>query len=433
MKLMQTKSLKGTFALVVATGLLGAVAPAFADTKDAGTSADGNTLTITLSGDVGLNPTNQTVDPKGVNDGGFQTWADTTANIAPYINGDLNFMNVETVVTDRNDLTPDLKGQSGPFNFRMHPNGLKHLIGIGYNVLSLANNHSMDYGVPGLRETLKNVAALRGKGVLAAGGTGNTFDEAAKPDVFKINGSTIAYSATGIITNDLARHHAGPTSPGQTSYRDPQDFAEVRKRLAASPADLHILSVHYGIEGQVRTDARQVADFRGLAADKDGIDLIVGHHAHVVRGVEMRGKSLIFYGLGNFLHHGTANITGKGLCRDYGLFARIHLAKAADGHLNIKAVEAIPMADTHRKTRPMMGDSGAARVHVLNYLASTLDDPATGAKGLRFTPQKSGSGLYCVAGAEKLGGSIGALCKGFVPAPPIPEGLRGSIAASCSR
>ncbi len=391
------------------------------------------TLTITLSGDVGLNPTNQTVDPKGVTDGGFQTWADTTAGIVNEINGDLNFMNVETVVTDRNDLVPDLKGQSGPFNFRMHPNGLKHLVGTGFNMLSLANNHSMDYGVPGLKETLKNVGALRGKGVLAAGGIGNTFDEAAQTDVFKIKGSSIAFAATGIITNDLARHHAGLASPGQTSYRLAEDFAAVRKGLVATPADLRILSVHYGIEGQVRADGRQIADFRGLAAGKDGIDLIVGHHAHVVRGVEMHGKSLIFYGLGNFLHHGTANITGKGVCRDYGLFARVHLAKAANGHWDIKAVEAIPMTDTHRKTRRLTGDSGIARVQALNYLASTLDSSNGNAKGLRFTPQKSGSGLYCVAGAEKLSGTIGTLCKGYTPAPPIPENLRGSIAASCSR
>ena len=395
---------------------------------------DANTLVITLSGDVGLNPTNQTAEPKGVTDGGFQTWADTTANIAKEINGDINFMNVETVVTDRNDLAPDLKGQSGPFNFRMHPNGLKHLVGTGYNLLSLANNHSMDYGVPGLEETLKNVAALSGKGgVLAAAGIGHDFNEAARTSLFRVKGTTIAYAATGIITNDLPRHHAGPSSPGQTSFRDANDFAIVRKGLTDTAADLRILSVHYGIEGQVRTDDRQISDFRGLAADKDGIDLIVGHHAHVVRGVEMRGKSLIFYGLGNFLHHGTANITGKGVCRDYGLFARVYLAKGTGGHWVIEAVEAVPMTDTHRKTRPLTGDSGAARVHALNYLASTLDSDASGARGLRFTPQSNGSGLYCAAGASKLGGAIGVLCKSYTPAPPIPEGLRGSIAASCSR
>ncbi len=419
------------FSLLVAAGLCALRSPANAGAKLH--ASDAGTLVITLSGDVGLNPTNQTVDPKGVTDGGFQTWADTTASIDGEINGDLNFMNVETVVTERNDLAPDLKGQSGPFNFRMHPNGLRHLVGTGYNVLSLANNHSMDYGVPGLQETLKNVAALSGKGVLAAAGIGHDFNEAARTSLFRIKGTTIAYAATGIITNDLERHHAGPAKPGQTSFRNAGDFAAVRKGLTASAADLRILSVHYGIEGQVRTDDRQVADFRGLGADKDGIDLIVGHHAHVVRGVEMRGKSLIFYGLGNFLHHGTANITGKGVCRDYGLFSRVYLSKGADGRWAVKAVEAVPMSDTHRKTRRLIGGSGVARIHVLNYLASTLDNTASGAKGLRFTPQKSGSGLYCVPGADKLSGAIGALCKAYTPAPPIPENVRGSIAASCSR
>ena len=60
--------------------------------------------------------------------------------------------------------------------------------------------------------------------------------------------------------------------------------------------------------------------------DTDGIDLIVGHHAHVVRGVEF-AASLIFYGLGNFLHLGTANMTSSGICRDYGLMARVHLRR----------------------------------------------------------------------------------------------------------
>ncbi len=398
------------------------------------TPAAATRLTITLAGDTGLNPTNQTVSPNGVTDGGiFQTWADTTAGIDAIIDGDINFMNVETVVTDRNDLPPDLKGQSQPFNFRMHPNGLKHLVKTGFNVLSLANNHSMDYGPGGVLESLKHVGALRGHGVLGAAGVGKSYEEASRPDVFEINGHTIAYAATGILTNDLPRHHAGPNSPGQTSYRSAEDFAEVRRRLVEAPANLRILSVHYGYEGYVRADQKQFDDFRGLAADRDGIDLIVGHHAHVVRGVEMRGKSVIFYGLGNFLHHGTANITGKGLCRDYGLFARVHLAKAATGALEIQAVEAVPVTDTHRKPRLMTGDAGNKRIHVLNYLAAAIDDGASGAMGMRFTPQANGSGLYCVPGAEKQGGKIGSLCKTFKPAPAIPDILKGAIASSCSR
>ena len=91
-----------------------------------------------------------------------------------------------------------------------------------------------------------------------------------------------------------------------------------------------------------------------------------------MRGVEIAGQSLIFYGLGNFLHQGTADITNKGVCRDYGLMARVHLKKAADGKLKLRAVEAIPVADTHFRPRPLTGEDGAARIHALNYLDSDL-------------------------------------------------------------
>ena len=143
--------------IIAAACLTVAISCAISQSRTAGAAGSNQpaTLTITLAGDTGLNPNHQTVTAKGVHDGGFQTWADTTALIAPEINGDLNFMNVETIVTNRNNLPRDRKGQKSPFSFRMHPNGLKHLVSRGFNVLSLANNHSMDYGVPGPKRDLE--------------------------------------------------------------------------------------------------------------------------------------------------------------------------------------------------------------------------------------------------------------------------------------
>ena len=390
-------------------------------------------VTIVLVGDVGLNRNSQKVEARGVRKFGFQSWNHTTELIAKDINGDLNFMNVETVVTDRNDLRRDTKGQRGPFNFRSHPAGLRHLVASGFNLLSLANNHSMDYGVAGLNETLKHVGVLENESLAVATGVGMNRDEASRPQKVKVKNSDIAFASIGIVTNNLERHRAGPAKPGQIAYRFDDDFAEIRKRLVATPADYRILSIHYGIEGQVRTDARQVSDWRRKAAQRDGIDLIVGHHAHVTRGVEIAGNSLIFYGLGNFLHHGTANMTQKGICRDYGLMARVHLREASGGGLLLRAVEAIPVTDTHYRPRRLTGRKGAARIHVLNFLASTLDSAKDGTHGVRFTPQADGSGLYCLPGAAKEGGRIGALCQRHMPAPPIPSSLRGAIAASCRR
>ncbi len=415
--------------LSAAAALLAVAALAFPPVADVWAGA-ADEVTITLVGDVGLNRSGQPVEPDGVRRGAFQSWAETTSLIDGEVNGDLNFMNVETVVTDRNDLPPDLKEQGAPFNFRTHPNGIGYLVSRGFNLLSLANNHSMDYGLTGLKETLKHVGKLESERLAVAAGLGMNSEEASRPKRVNVRDSEIAFAATGIVTNNLERHRAGPNKAGQNAYRFDDDYAEVRRRLVAAPADYRILSIHYGEEGRVRADAKQFADYREQAAKKDGIDLVVGHHAHVVRGVEIAGKSLIFYGLGNFLHQGTADITGKGVCRDWGLMARVHLKKQADEKLALRAVEAIPVTDTHFRPRPLTGTAGAARIHALNYLDANLD---AGSDGVAFTPQANGTGLYCLPGADKDGGSIGALCKGYRQAPPIPDDLRSSIASSCSR
>jgi poly-gamma-glutamate synthesis protein (capsule biosynthesis protein) len=195
------------------------------------------------------------------------------------------------------------------------------------------------------------------------------------------------------------------------------------------PADYRILSIHYGLEGHVVPDERQLADWHGFAAGEKSIDLILGHHPHVVQGVELDGKSLIFYGLGKFLHPGTAELSRFGLCRDYGLMAKVHLAKL-DGAWGPEAIEAIPLTDTQIKPERLAAAEATKRIYVLNHLAAGLDD-AKGAKGVRFTPQADGSGLYCANGAASLGGDLGTLCQGWQPATDPDKPLASKIAASC--
>lgn len=391
-------------------------------------------FTITLAGDTGFSPHMAPVNPKTSSKAGRTlTFEQAFAPMAKDVNGDLNFINVETVVTDRNDLTRDTKGQSGPFNFRTHPNGMAHLVKKGVNLFSLANNHSMDFGEQGLRETLKNVSALEKSGLLAHAGVGLNREEASRAKIVPAKDAKVAFSATGIVTNNLERHRAGETKPGQIAYRFNDDFKLVVDRLKEAKADYRVLSIHYGVEGKVRADSDQLVNWRREA--KAGVDLIVGHHAHVVRGVEMTANgAVIFYGLGNFMHHGTADITGNHVCRTYGLFARVHVAEEAGGQWRTEAVEVIPVTDTHVSPRRYSSiEQSLFRVHALNYLGETLDNAASGAKGMRFTPQTDGSGLYCTPGAASAGARIGALCKAWKPAPAIPANLRGTIAGSCSQ
>ncbi|HEY6669403.1 MAG TPA: CapA family protein, partial [Methyloceanibacter sp.] len=299
-------------------------------------------LTIVLVGDTGFNPTDAPVDAKGIHKGRQVTsFPDTLAAISRDVDGDLAFANIETVVTDRNDLVPESKGKDAPFHFRSHPMALKAMMDTGFNLFALANNHSMDYGAQGVEETLYHFAVANTERAIAYAGIGSDFEEATKPACLDLDGMTIGFAATGIITGDNPQYRAAPNRPGQASYRDRPDFEAVVKQLTEMQADYRILSIHYGLEGRVVPDERQLADWRAFAAEEKGIDLILGHHPHVVQGVELNGKSLILYGLGNFLHPGTAEMTRFGMCRDYGLMAKVYLARV-DGAWRVETIEAIP-------------------------------------------------------------------------------------------
>jgi hypothetical protein len=388
-------------------------------------------FTIVLAGDAGFNPKGADVDPRGFRKNGkAMGFSESLSGVARDVDGDLAFVNLETVLTDRDDLKPDSKGQKAPYNFKSHPAGLNALLNTGFNLFSLANNHSMDYGAAGAEETLYHMAVAGAERAIAYAGIGANFEEATRPGCLELGGMKLGFGATGIITGQREEHRAGQDKAGQAGYRNEKDFQLVVNRLAELPADYRILSIHYGLEGRVVPDKRQLTQWRGFAAREKGIDLIVGHHPHVALGVEFVGSSLVFYGLGNFLHPGTAEMKRFGICRDYGLMAKVHLAKH-DGGWRVGAIETIPLTQTHMRAQRFAPEASTTRIHALNHLGAQLGDGGT-AKGVRFTPRSDGSGLYCSADASALGGKIGAICKGYQPAPATPASLASQLASACA-
>jgi poly-gamma-glutamate synthesis protein (capsule biosynthesis protein) len=392
-------------------------------------AAPRRTLTLTVAGDLGLGGHMQPVRADGASKhGAIVPWRELTERIRPLIDGDLNFANLESAVTGRNDLRAEPK----TFNFRSHPEGVRHLVGLGFNLLATANNHSMDFGAAGALDTIAHLDRLLGAaGLRAHAGLGRNREEAGRAHIVEARQSRIAFSAIGIVTGGFPFHRAGDIRPGQMAYQSPDDFAEVTQRLAETPAAYRILSVHHGIERQVQTDHAAIRKLRHEAVLGCGIDLVVGHHAHVVQGVEMVDGRVIFYGLGNLLHPGMQNMATFGACRDYGLLARLHLSSDERGHLRVRAIEAVPLTDMHYKAGRLPAGAAAERINVLNYLAQGLDDHATGARGVRFAVMADGSGLHCVAGAEQEEGRIGALCRSW-RGPDVPSATQRSRAqASC--
>ncbi|MEM8626834.1 MAG: CapA family protein [Pseudomonadota bacterium] len=392
-------------------------------------------LTVVVTGDTGFSRNHSPVHPKGVlKYGKRQPFAAATRGIASLIDGDINFTNIETVITARNGLKRDLKGQRGPFNFRSHPNSMRALVAAGFNVFSLSNNHTMDYRVAGLRDTLREMAALKREvgGLFVYAGAGEDFQSAIASESFTVRDQQIAFSAVGIATNNLTRHMASADRPGQAAYRIDRHYKAVVDALAATPAQYRMLSIHYGIEGRVRTDSRQIKEWRGQAANDNAIDLVIGHHAHVPRAIERSGDTVIFYGLGNFLHHGTANMGRKGVCKDFGVVGKVHLVATPAGRLVARAVEVTPVTQMHIAPKQMPASKGRLRIHALNYLASKLPkNPRNAGENLRFKVRGDGTGYYCFPGASDLGGKVGALCANW--SGPSPVTSRSGIASSCRR
>jgi len=382
------------------------------------------TMTIVVAGDTGLNSDRAEVFAyRSVKRASMIGWDDTTVSVAPLINGDLNFANLETVVTDRNDL----QRQPKLFTFRTHPNAVRHLLRAGFNVFSAANNHVMDYGVDGARDTVRNLNSMLGDGLLAYAGLGLNRDEAAASHTFELKGKQIAFSAIGIASQGVA----DDDTPGQLAYQYERDFDDVVSQLASTPADYRILSVHHGNEFEVKTSVQDRHRLRDLAVRSSNIDLVIGHHQHVVAGIELTDGKVIFYGLGNFLHLGTQDMTVFDICRDYGLVARVHLAQQ-NGRYAVRAIEAIPIQRTNIRPAPMQPEASRARIHVLNHLAEALDDPGAGSLGVRFAPQSNGNGLYCAPGASADGGKVGTLCSNAEAYEAPPEKLRREIASACA-
>jgi poly-gamma-glutamate synthesis protein (capsule biosynthesis protein) len=228
---------------------------------------------------------------------------------------DLRFANLEGAFSDAPE-PPRVAGHrliAGPHN-------LDAIIHAGFDVLSLANNHSMDAGASAMLQTL---AQLRGAGVVCCG-AGADLADACRPAFVERNGLRLAFIAyTSVYPTGIA---ATAQQPGVAAIRTTERYLQrsdyhlpgvpppVRSELdetdrqaliagiaqARQQADLVIVSFHWGDTLQpchITHHERRTAQL----CVESGADLVVGHHHHELRGFEWyRGKPIL-YGLGHFV------------------------------------------------------------------------------------------------------------------------------------
>jgi hypothetical protein len=221
------------------------------------------------------------------------------APIAPALDAaDIAVVNLETAVTKTG------AAAAKTFVFRTPASAFAALRGGSVDVASLANNHGMDFGEAGLRDSLAAAKRYRFPVI----GIGLDGRQAYSPYRETVRGQRIAILAATQVLDDhlIDSWTAGPRKPGVASAKAvPRLLQEVRR--ARRTADTVVVFLHWGVElercptSDQRTLARQLVGA--------GADIVVGGHAHRLLGAGRMGKALVGYGLGNFVWYGTSELS----------------------------------------------------------------------------------------------------------------------------
>jgi len=208
------------------------------------------------------------------------------------------------------------------FTLRVGPVAVEALKAAGIRVVTLANNHILDFGPPALQDTLQILAE---NGILATG-AGMNLEDARAPAVLRIGDRTVAFLAYSLTFP--VEFYASPGRPGTApGYRE---YVKADIEKARQTADLVVVSFHWGAE--LMTQAKEYQQELGRRAVDWGADLVLGHHPHVLQELEVYRGRLIAYSLGNFVFGSESDRTN----------ASIILLCAFQGRVLVR-VEAVPL------------------------------------------------------------------------------------------
>jgi len=221
------------------------------------------------------------------------------ADVMPILSrADVVVGNLESSISTRGIAVENKK-----FTLRAGPIAAQALKKAGIRVVTLANNHSMDYGPLALKDTLTVLA----ENDILYTGAGMDLDEARSPAYLKVKGRTIAflsYSLTFPLEFFASAGRPG-TAPGYA------DFVRSDIEKARPSADLVVVSFHWGAE--LMTAAKDYQVELGHKAIDWGADLVLGHHPHVLQELEVYQGRIIAYSLGNFVFGSESNRTNDGI------------------------------------------------------------------------------------------------------------------------
>jgi poly-gamma-glutamate synthesis protein (capsule biosynthesis protein) len=270
-----------------------------------------NSFTVIAAGDVLIHPAlTEQAEEDG---GGKRDFTDLFAGVRPAVEAaDLAICHLEV----------PLAGPDGPFEgyplFLAPPEVATALAETGFDTCSTASNHTFDHGADGVGTTLE---ALDAAGIEHTG-SARTEEEMATPLVREVNGVQVGQVS---FTFGYNQGTEAP-EPWMAAELEVDAVLEAARATREAGAEVVIASLHWGIEDQHEPTDDQRETAETLLADP-AIDLIIGHHAHVVQPFEKLGEKWVAYGLGNQV---AKHSEPRGTTEE-GVMSRFRFTKGADG------------------------------------------------------------------------------------------------------
>lgn len=320
---------------------------------------------------------------------------------------DIRFGQCERLYSTRG--SPQLHSGHALKHGRLKPHMASIFRDCGFDVVSLASNHAMDFGAEALMETID---VLRNMGIQVVG-AGKNIEEARRPVIIERKGVRVAFLAYCSVLNE--GFAAGPNSPGAAPMRAHTYFRIIDYQPGTPPVvvtvpyeddlkamlanigavrksvDTIVLSMHWGLHYVPKV----ICDYQPIVANaafEAGADVILGHHAHVPKGIGVHGGKACFYSLSNFIMSSEGKAPGQltplaqhlGVVLDpeyprlpYGLDAKRSLiAKAVLSKTGVKRASFLPVL-IDKRLRPEVLRNGDARfddaVRYMDWASEKLD------------------------------------------------------------
>jgi poly-gamma-glutamate synthesis protein (capsule biosynthesis protein) len=269
-------------------------------------------FTLVATGDVLIHPA--LTEQAAQDGGGKRDYRPMFAGVKPAISGaDLALCHLEV----------PLAPAAGPFKgypeFSAPPEVATALKDAGYDGCSTASNHTLDMGETGVKRTLDTLDEAGIKHT----GSARDAAEAKKPVIYEVAGAKVGHVS---YTFGFNGKQLPAGKPWLSNTLKADDIIAAAKATKAAGAEVVIASLHWGTEFVHEPTAAQKRDAQKLLNDPN-IDLIIGHHAHVVQPFEKINKKWVAYGLGN---HIAKHEEPKGVSEE-GALARFHFTRTSSG------------------------------------------------------------------------------------------------------